>query len=129
MDNPDVRGWPLWRWVVLGWMATAALAAWTWNPHPPAEVLAEELEGRAPEWELAELSERELRALPAVGPARAADIVETRWRTPPEVPLVLEEVPGIGPGTAGEVRAFLERQRPVRRSPLARSSPSPRFGP
>ena len=130
MDTPDLRGRPLWRWIALGWMAAAATAAWTWNPSPPAELLAEELERHEPVWEPEELSERELRALPAIGPARAADLVETRWSRPPQDPPALEDVPGIGPHTASRARSFLDQRRRPPRPPLPVLPPVPgaRFG-
>ncbi|MDF1799303.1 MAG: hypothetical protein P1V81_09025 [Planctomycetota bacterium] len=115
---------PLWRWVALGWLVTAAALAWSFRSYPEPAELEAEVERHRPVWELEQLSPRELRSLPSVGPARAADVVEARWSRPPEEPLVLEEVPGIGPATSEVVHRSLED----RRGPFRATLKPRRFG-
>lgn len=109
---------PLWRWVALGWLVTAAVLAWSFRSYPNPIELEGEVERHRPEWELEELSPRELRSLPSIGPARAADLVEARWNSPPGEPLVLEQVPGIGPATSAVVHRSLELRRGASRAHL-----------
>lgn len=116
--DPAEGPWPLWRLALLGWLAAAALVARL--PDPTGSRLGAEAAARAPVWDLGRLSARELRALPAVGPARAVDWVEARWHAPPDRLPALVEVPGIGPATAAEVERFL-----AERTGAGASSPDP----
>jgi len=93
-DRLGVRTAPLWALVLagavgaragLGLLATVAPPPPDEAPVDPAEVLRH---GPA----------RALRTLPGLGEGRARALVEARWRrAPADPPLLLRDLPGIGP--------------------------------
>ena len=123
MEEKEARD-PAWPYVLAGWLLAATLLA------PPDREPGERLvRARAPFGALDpptrdadRMSPRELRRLPAIGPARAQAIARARWeeglRGGPES---WDEVPGIGPET---VRSILRSG-----TTSSASSPSPSRSP
>ncbi len=99
------RGTALWLLLVAGFLAGGAAQG---GGGRASEV--PEPGGRAtPSFDLAKASARELRRLPGIGAELAVALVEARWeRGPGDPPLMLADVPGIGPWLEGRVRAWLE---------------------
>jgi Helix-hairpin-helix motif len=108
---------PAWMFCLGGVLLATALLELL--PREPAEAA---LRARVPEGFLRErapdlqaASPRELRGLPGIGETRALAIARSRWEEGPIGKAAdLERIRGIGPATAGRVRAALE---PVPRAP------------
>lgn len=68
---------------------------------------------------LATATARELRAVPGLGERRALALVDARWKRPAGAPpLLLGDVPGVGPVSEGQVALWLS---------LARAAVAPRW--
>jgi hypothetical protein len=101
---------PAWGWSLAGFLAVALALEARPSPERPPPPAAGLLEPRAEaRLEIEDMSARELRRLPGVGEKRALAIAQERWRLRGSGrALVLEDVPGIGTGTASAVRSRLE---------------------
>lgn len=103
---------PAWLWVLAGW-----LLASTQIGDGRLPISEREIRERAPFAALDpptadpdRMDLRELRRLPAIGPARASAIARARWEQGLEGgPEAWDAVPGIGEETIGAIRRFLER--------------------
>lgn len=86
----------------LGLLAAALVPAERPRRDPPA--------AQPPAPDLTHASARELRRVPGLGERRALALVDARWRRGPEdPPLLLGDVPGIGPASEAAVAAWLAR--------------------
>jgi hypothetical protein len=97
------RPLPLWSLVLAGAVAARAgrvLATTPTHPLGRAQAPPPQVLERGPA--------RDLRALPGIGDGRARALVEARWRRgPQDPPLLLRDLPGLGPAVEAAVRAFL----------------------
>ena len=93
---------PIWLLFLLGWVAADAARLGLPSSDPPAVVPAEPA---VPD--LGRMSPRELRRVPGIGERRALAIAQARWEHAGPGPLLLGDVPGIGPATLEGVRAWL----------------------
>lgn len=102
---------PAWLYVLAGWLLASTQIA-----DGRGSFVQRELRERAPFGALDpptadpdRMDLRELRRLPAIGPARAFAIAQARWEAGlTGGPEAWDEVPGIGAGTVGAIRLFLE---------------------
>ena len=125
---------PTWRLVLLGWLLGQGLLEGSSSgprfdgierlpfPYGPATGRPGPASGRpgGPAAPLTagwgpDLHARELRAWPGIGEARAVEVARARWAHPNDgPPLYLDDVPGIGSGTARAARTWLDRGGPPR---------------
>lgn len=108
-DDEDRDGDPASLYLLAGWLLASSQLAPSTAPddrvprdRTPFGVL--EPLGTGPDlW-----SPRELRRLPAIGPARALAIARARWELGlTGGPVAWDQVPGIGEETVGAIRRFL----------------------
>ena len=115
-SRTEPRRDPPWLYVLAGWLIASAHVA-----VPDTGLSAADLRARAPcgaleppETDPDRMSVRELRGLPAIGPARALEIARARWeRGIVGGPEAWEDVPGIGPETVRAIRARLDGEERV----------------
>jgi hypothetical protein len=111
----SLRSGPPWMWALAGWLlASSELAPIRRTFDDSAfssriPVAARATPAVAPAVSDPDrMSPRELRRLPAIGPARALAIARARWeRGLSGGPEAWEDVPGIGPETVGRIRRAL----------------------
>ena len=120
-----IGGVPLWAWVLVGWLGAGTVAAFVGRDALShtlggSKVVREALDQGKIEWELDEMSPREMRTLPAIGSSRAMDVADARWeaslprdRAEPQrnQHTDLQAVRGIGPKTEQNVQRFLRDRR------------------
>ena len=121
------RGAPIWAWVLVGWMAAGTAAAF-WHRGTLERSVGDRVEleqSHEIDWDLEQMSPREMRTLPGIGNKRALDIADAMWERPEEDGAFdMKTVPGIGEKTASTVASFLIEQKvangppgPVKRQP------------
>jgi hypothetical protein len=95
------RPQPVWLLALMGWLAADAVAASLFRGG--IEV------AESPLPEISRMSPRQLRRLPGIGEGRAVAIARARWEQGWKPgPLLLSDVPGVGPHTQEQVRSWLE---------------------
>ena len=114
---------PTWRLVLLGWLLGQGLLEGASSgaprfdgieglpfPYGPATARPGPATGRP-----GGPAARELRAWRGIGEAGAVEVARARWAHPNDgPPLYLDDVPGIGSGTARAARTWLDRGGPPR---------------